>query len=325
MEQKEYPTVSICVTTYNRKELLKITINSILRQTYNNFEIILVDDASTDGTKEYIEKEILTLDSRIRYIRHQINRGLAAGRNTAIFNAKGKYFTFCDDDDIWHHDFLKSFINYTLLYNDNWSFCCGQINENSYNIIPDFELTFKDALRKGYTPPVASQFYLRKNLIEIEGYNENILSGVDHDLWIRFACNKKNFKIKGINKALVIRQRNQIHEKMTTNELKRIKKIQNSLLIWEKQIIDVFGQDFFSFFKKNYIYYENRKFFISKVKEKKFLNAYENFKKLDINFLILDVFLLKYILDLVIKKIFFKFGKKTIKLKNTFFQFNNTK
>ena len=91
--------VSICVTTFNRKEFLKLTLNSILAQTYKNIEVLVVDDCSNDGTKELIENKFLNIDKRIKYFRHENNKGLAVARNTAIINSKGKYFTFCDDDD----------------------------------------------------------------------------------------------------------------------------------------------------------------------------------------------------------------------------------
>ena len=119
--------VSICITTYNRRELLPLTLKSILKQTYRNIEIIIVDDCSVDGTKELVEKELLKTDDRIVYIRHEVNKGLAAGRNTAIFNAKGVYFTFCDDDDEWECDFVESFVSIARNYDENWCFSCGNI------------------------------------------------------------------------------------------------------------------------------------------------------------------------------------------------------
>jgi len=85
--------VTVCITTYNRMDLLPKTLRSILDQTYKNIEVIIVDDCSTDGTEELILTSLLKQDSRIRYIPHKENKGLAFARNTAINNAKGKYFT----------------------------------------------------------------------------------------------------------------------------------------------------------------------------------------------------------------------------------------
>ena len=83
--------VSVCITTFNRKASLIETVNSILSQTYQNIEVIIVDDCSSDGT-DIIIKKILSKKKKIKYIRHKKNKGLAAARNTAIFNAKGRYF-----------------------------------------------------------------------------------------------------------------------------------------------------------------------------------------------------------------------------------------
>ena len=115
--------VSVCITTFNRKELLWLTLKSILDQTYKNIEIIIVDDCSIDGTQFLVENEILKLDPRIKYIRHTENNGLAFARNTAIFNAKGKYFTFCDDDDLLMPNYIEEFMNEASMHDDNWSFC----------------------------------------------------------------------------------------------------------------------------------------------------------------------------------------------------------
>ena len=90
--------VSVIVPTYNRADLISETIESILNQTYKNFELIIVDDGSTDNTEEVIRK---FKDSRIKYIKTDNWGGPARPRNTGIKKAKGEYIAFCDDDDIW--------------------------------------------------------------------------------------------------------------------------------------------------------------------------------------------------------------------------------
>ena len=84
------------ITTYNRAELLPRAVNSVLAQTFKDYEIIIVDDCSSDGTREVIQE---FADSRIRSFRHEANLGLSATRNTGIANARGKYIAFLDDDD----------------------------------------------------------------------------------------------------------------------------------------------------------------------------------------------------------------------------------
>ena len=90
------PKVSLIITTYNRARLLPRAVNSVLSQTYDDYEIIIVDDCSTDSTPEVIRS---FTDSRIHSFRHKVNRGLSATRNTGIANARGEYIAFLDDDD----------------------------------------------------------------------------------------------------------------------------------------------------------------------------------------------------------------------------------
>lgn len=101
LESRQDPTFSVVIPTYNRKGALLTTIQSVLSQTCDDFEIIVVDDGSTDGTELAMGKIV---DPRIRYIR-QINGGGSKARNTGIDNARGKYIAFLDSDDVFlpHH------------------------------------------------------------------------------------------------------------------------------------------------------------------------------------------------------------------------------
>ncbi len=98
------PTVSIVIPTYNRAHLLSRAIQSVLNQTYADFELIIVDDGSTDET----EKLVKSFNSRmIRYIRYRENKGEAAARNAGIQSAKGEYLAFLDSDDEWMSEKLE--------------------------------------------------------------------------------------------------------------------------------------------------------------------------------------------------------------------------
>lgn len=102
MSRKEM--VSIILPTYNREKVIGRAIQSILRQTYENYEIIIVDDGSTDHTQEIIEQ---MKDDRIRYIRLEQNQGVGHARNIGIQEAKYDYIAFCDSDDEWFPDKLQ--------------------------------------------------------------------------------------------------------------------------------------------------------------------------------------------------------------------------
>ncbi len=264
------PNITICVTTYNRKLLLPITIKSILQQTYRDFEIIIVDDYSTDGTKELVENEILPLDDRIKYIRHNENKGLSVGRNTAIFNAQGKYFTFVDDDDRWEKDFLEFFINASVNLDATYALCASSISNNSS--IKAITAKMKDFLILGYTPPVASQFYMTETLKKVDGYDENIKSGVDHDLWLTLG--KNNLNLLWLNRSLVVINQVQSSARMTYNIHKRINGIKSSLLVWKKRIGSTFGEQFFTCFEKNYKYNTYKKFLFFSLKNKEYLRTF---------------------------------------------------
>ena len=98
--------VSIILPTFNRAALLRRSINSVLTQTYRDFELIVVDDGSTDNTKDIVA-EIESRDKRIRYLRLPVNLGANKARNAGIKASSGKYITFQDSDDEWFPDKLR--------------------------------------------------------------------------------------------------------------------------------------------------------------------------------------------------------------------------
>lgn len=98
---------SVIIPLYNKESYVLSTLTSILEQTYQDFEIIVVDDASTDNGLEHVKK---LNDSRIRILKHQENKGLSETRNTGIAAAKNDYLAFLDADDFWHTNFLESIV-----------------------------------------------------------------------------------------------------------------------------------------------------------------------------------------------------------------------
>jgi len=98
MNEISVPTVSVILPTHNRAALLKRSIKSILNQTYKDFELIVIDDASTDDTEDVVRN---FGDKRIRYIKQRVNMGAQVARNAGITASKGKYIAFQDDDDEW--------------------------------------------------------------------------------------------------------------------------------------------------------------------------------------------------------------------------------
>jgi len=98
------PTVSVIIPTRNRSELLQAAMTSVMNQTFEDFELIVVDDASEDATQGVFS---FFRDERIKCVRHHTNRGEAASRNTGISHSKGEFIAFLDDDDQWLPEKLR--------------------------------------------------------------------------------------------------------------------------------------------------------------------------------------------------------------------------
>ena len=122
--------VSIITPTYNCGKFIGRTIESVQKQSYTNWEMIIVDDCSKDETKDVVEKYAKE-DSRIKYHLLETNSGAAVARTTAMELANGKYMAFLDSDDIWKEDKLEKQLVY--MKENNISFCCTayeQIDED---------------------------------------------------------------------------------------------------------------------------------------------------------------------------------------------------
>ena len=101
--------VSIIMPSYNTADFISMTIESVLKQTYKNWELLIVDDCSTDNTDEVVAKYD---DKRIIYLKNKKNSGAAVSRNKALKNAKGKWIAFLDSDDLWYSIKLEEQIKF---------------------------------------------------------------------------------------------------------------------------------------------------------------------------------------------------------------------
>ena len=110
--------VSIITPSYNTAPYISDTIESVLNQTYSNWEMIIVDDCSTDNTDEVVKKYLK--DKRIHYIKNDKNSGAAVSRNKAIKNAKGEWIAFLDSDDLWKEDKLEKQLKF--MRDNNYAF-----------------------------------------------------------------------------------------------------------------------------------------------------------------------------------------------------------
>lgn len=111
------PTVSVVIPTYNRPHLLERAIKSVLQQTYDDYECIVVDDGSTEDIEASVEK---FADSRLTYVAHEQNRGGNVARNTGIDAAAGEYVAFLDSDDVWHPEKLAQQVTCLESRSSDW-------------------------------------------------------------------------------------------------------------------------------------------------------------------------------------------------------------
>lgn len=114
------PLVSVIMPCYNMERFIACTIESVQRQTYPHWELLIVDDASTDGTAEIV-KSHQNQDDRIRFVVKEQHSGIADSRNQAIRMAQGRYLAFLDSDDLWHPDKLE--VQLRFMTEKNIGFC----------------------------------------------------------------------------------------------------------------------------------------------------------------------------------------------------------
>lgn len=107
------PSVSIIMPSYNCKEYISYSIESVREQTYTDWELLIVDDHSTDGTVDLL-KEWEKADGRIRIFYQTVNEGTAVARNIALAHARGRYIAFLDSDDRWKKDKLEAQLAYMM-------------------------------------------------------------------------------------------------------------------------------------------------------------------------------------------------------------------
>lgn len=188
---------SVVIPLYNKRESVYKTIMSVLNQTYPFFEVIIVDDGSTDGSCEVVET---IADNRIRLIK-QNNAGVSAARNKGIREAEYDLISFLDADDLWEPDYLKEMkefitnIPYAAMYG------CAYDSVNGETVIPfNFHLIngFKGIVNNYFEHASKNHLFwtsaviIRKSITDKTGvFDERINTGEDLDFWFRIAFDHK--------------------------------------------------------------------------------------------------------------------------------------
>lgn len=220
---KTNPLVSVIIPTYNRANLVGKAVKSVLAQSYQNFEIIVVDNASCDNTAEVINSII---DNRIKFIKHDVNRGPAASRNTGLKNSGGDYITFLDSDDEWLFGKLACQLDVFKEDEDG----IGLVFTNGFNEAIN-AMAIRELLSSGiYYDPRKDKFYPLKKLItppsswmlprevtkKIGYFDEAMITWDDGDYLARIAY---EFPVYFLNKDLVIWHACGVHLNVMNHDL----------------------------------------------------------------------------------------------------------
>ncbi len=194
--------VSIILPYFKKREFLEETINSILNQTYKNFEIILIDDEISLSSKNFLEK-ISQKDTRIKLIKNDKNLGAGLSRNIAIKYSHGEYIAFCDCDDLWLPQKLENqlkFIKKNNIY----------FNHTSYDVIDEknklissrkakYEINFKEL--RGSCDIGLSTVMIDRKIFDDENLKfASLKTKEDFVLWLKIA--EKKIKIVGMDEKL---------------------------------------------------------------------------------------------------------------------------
>lgn len=188
------------MSTYKRESLLGYAIDSILNQTFSNFELIIMDDGSKDRTREIIES-YMQRDSRIRCFRSEVNCGLPAIRyNQGMSLAKGDYFAFMFDDDEWYPNALDTLYSFILENKE-----CGMV----YGLADFFQKTgctpgfggdwdYEKLVKQGNFICNLSVLLKREVINDVGGYDESLALKrlCDWDLWVRVG---EKYPVKKVN------------------------------------------------------------------------------------------------------------------------------
>ncbi|MFT5760368.1 MAG: glycosyltransferase involved in cell wall biosynthesis [Alteromonadaceae bacterium] len=259
--------ISICISTFNRCQNLQEAVTNIFLQTYKNFELIIINDGSTDNTQGVLNS-LKVMFPEIIIVNNKSNLGLSKSRNIALCNASGKWFTFIDDDDVWSTTYLEQSLLSVETSGSDACFSGAIVNGKPMNYRKK-TTTVRDALFCGHTPPVGAQFYKLSELKKVGGYDENIKTGVDHDLWLSLAA-KNNIKCIFEDFSLVTPDKiaNSNTVKMTTDISKRVGGIEASILKWKDRLEEIGGKKFYSYFKQEYRYYLQRRFFMMGLRQR---------------------------------------------------------
>jgi len=183
------PLVSVVMPVYNVQDYLAESVESVLAQSFTDFELILVDDGSTDASNLMAQMFALK-DKRIRLVK-QTNRGLAGARNTGIYESVGEYVAFLDSDDLWHTDKLQQHIEFMKSRpNVGVSYSSSEFIDDQGESIGLYQ-----------SPKISGICKVKKADGRVNFFDETLRQSEDIECWVRI-ISTTNWKFAGIDEAL---------------------------------------------------------------------------------------------------------------------------
>ena len=216
--------VSIVVPVYNAANYIEKTIEMVCRQTYKDWELILVDDASRDESAQVIENYIKNQGKRIRLIRKKVNQGAAEARNTGIDASSGRYIAFLDADDVWDPEKLEKQVAYMERTGAAFCFHAYEFGDENANPtgkivhVPE-KLKYKQALSRTIIFTTTVMFDTEK--IDMEIIHMPNVPSEDTATWWRIL--KSGYEAYGLDENLAIYRRPA--KSLSSNKLEAIRRI----------------------------------------------------------------------------------------------------
>ncbi len=179
--------VSIIMPTYQSSDYISETIDTVINQTYPNWELLITDDASEDNTVEIIKK-YSEKDARINLVSLYKNQGAAVARNNSLSRVKGRYVAFLDSDDLWLPDKLEKQLNFMKSKSSVFSFTCYETVDQDGNIKEVVDMLSKS--RVGYDDMLKKKATMGCSTVIIDREKTgdfrfpNIRTGQDYALWL---------------------------------------------------------------------------------------------------------------------------------------------
>ena len=197
--------VSIVMPTYNAVKYIQGAVESVLRQTYTDWELLIVDDGSTDGTEQMIQN-LIKMDERVKLVKNKENIGVAETRNRGVELAKGEWIAFLDSDDIWHPNKLQEQLE--LYQRNGMPFIftgSGFMDENgkllNYELSVPQIIGYKELLKQNVIS--CSSVLIKKELAKKYPMEHSEKMHEDFAVWLSI-LKQEHIKAAGVNKPLLI-------------------------------------------------------------------------------------------------------------------------